>query len=154
MRLGISETLFANLEYFAQYAGAGYCDNNEDGSVNTVITCADNVCPLVQAAGAYNILEFTGNGTDQEGFIAIDPKNSLIVLSFRGSDSFQNVLYDILFAFTPCEFGDGCMAEYGFYASWLSVKDVVLSAVETAVTIFPVSIIFILLCAEFISRTG
>lgn len=38
---------------------------------------------------------------------------------------------------TPCEFGEGCQAEYGFYDSWMSVKDVVVGTVKTAVSIFP-----------------
>jgi len=133
----ISQTLYSNLEFFAQYAGSSYCTEDEDSAVDALITCGNDVCPLVEAAGAYNIVEFDGNDTDQEGYIAIDPKNSLIVVSFRGSSSILNFIDDADFPYTACEFGTGCEAHAGFYASWTSTKAVVVSTVTAAVEQFP-----------------
>lgn len=136
VRRDLSTTLYNNFKYFAQYAGASYCKNNEESHVNTVVTCIDDVCPDLTSNGVYIIGEFSGAPADQEGFVAIDPKNSLIVISFRGSDSIENFIYDGMFSSTCCEFGDGCQVEVGFWNSWLSVKDIVNSTVAAAISNF------------------
>lgn len=53
----LSPALFAEFQLFAEYAGASYCANDDD-STGDDITCADDVCPLVAAAGAVSVLEF------------------------------------------------------------------------------------------------
>lgn len=102
-----------------------------------MLTCTNDVCPEVESAHAYEIAHFTGNYTDQQGFIAIDPTKNLIVVVFRGSDSLDNWLYDLKFTFTTCEFGTACEADDGFYACWTSVKNAVVATVANAVSTFP-----------------
>lgn len=53
----IDAALFADLEYYVQYAAAAYCSNNDDSS-GTPITCSTGTCPDVQAAEATSVLEF------------------------------------------------------------------------------------------------
>lgn len=40
----------SDLELYAQYAGASYC--NDDAAVGAAIVCSDDVCPDVTAANA------------------------------------------------------------------------------------------------------
>ncbi|KAK7954028.1 lipase [Apiospora saccharicola] len=78
----------SQLDFYAEYAGASYC--NSEAPVGSTVTCAENVCPEVTAAGAFVTATFVGKVTDIQGFLSTDPKNKVIVLSFRGSHSIRN----------------------------------------------------------------
>jgi hypothetical protein len=57
----VSPTDFSNFILFSQYAIASYCSSNAEAtSVGTSapITCTNDVCPLVEAAGATSVIEF------------------------------------------------------------------------------------------------
>lgn len=66
------------------------------------------------------------------GFVALDPTNELIVVSFRGSNTLRNWLLDVLFVAAACDLGDGCYAHAGFLAAWESVKSATYAGVEAA----------------------
>lgn len=55
----VTDENFSNFQFYAQYAAASYCQQNDNGTAGTTIECspAEN-CPLVQAAGATTLAEF------------------------------------------------------------------------------------------------
>lgn len=115
---------FSSLGLFAQYAAASHC--NYANSPGQAITCVNNACPLVQASNAKTSLGFTyvvsrtqlpwhsispqpensSEITDVAGYIGIDPTRSLIILSFRGSESIENWItkYNLLSALSNIPF--------------------------------------------------
>ncbi|KAI0124204.1 Alpha/Beta hydrolase protein [Xylariales sp. AK1849] len=121
--------------FFAEYAAAGYC--NSDVDAGTAITCADNACPDVEAAGAVVNATFAGVVTDVEGFVATDETNKLIVASFRGTHSIRNWITDFVFTQSPCNITALCLLHDGFYDAWLEVADDVTTAVATAAAAHP-----------------
>ena len=75
--------------------------------------------------------------TDQEGFVAIDPVNSLIVVALQGSDSIVDYIDDILFLYTSCDLVPGCKVHTGFWNNWNASKSTIFSAVATATASYP-----------------
>ena len=151
----VTATQFSDFTLFAQYAGAAYCSNNDDDT-GGLITCANDVCPTVESNAAQSIVEFTGYvkissrtaatanhlmsrdaKTNQEGFVAIDPVESLIVVSLRGSDSVVNYIDDVLFLYTSCDFIPGGKVHTGFWNNWLASQSTIVSAVENATAAYP-----------------
>jgi len=127
---------FANFQLFAQYSAAAYCPN-DNNSTGSAITCADDVCPLVEAAGATSVVEFITVLTDNQGFVAVDDTNELVVLSFRGTNTLQNYIDDVVFLQVPCDFGIGCLVHSGFYATWLDSQNVAVAGVTAAMAANP-----------------
>lgn len=52
----VTEAELSTLEFFAQYAAASYC--NSEVSLGSVVTCTENTCPDVTAAGATVLATF------------------------------------------------------------------------------------------------
>lgn len=77
-------------------------------------------------------MQHSGSILDTRGFVAVDPVDKLIVLSFRGSSSTENWIADFLFAQVPCDLGNGCLAHVGFYGSWAEVASRAIAAVKKA----------------------
>lgn len=55
--LDVSSSLLNNLDLFAQYSAAAYCDENLN-STGTKLTCSVGNCPLVEAASTQSLDEF------------------------------------------------------------------------------------------------
>ena len=55
--LAISPDMFQSLEFFSQYAGAAYCDNN-NGGPNIKIVCPAGNCKLVESADTVTLTDF------------------------------------------------------------------------------------------------
>lgn len=135
---GLNDTTFANLKFFAQYASAAYDPRNSNSS-GTPIGCCDGTCNDVQAAGAYTVNEFyTLDLTQTNGFLAVDPTNKLIVLSFRGTTVLANYLQDLLFEqIQPPEYCLGCFVDIGFYNSWLAGEWAIKTGLVATIAQFP-----------------
>lgn len=66
----------------------------------------------------------------------MDKTNELIVLSFRGSSSFDNWIANIDFVKTDVDLCDGCEAHSGFWEAWGSVADSVTSQIDSALSTY------------------
>lgn len=74
-----------------------------------------------------SILEFQNTiGTDTTGFLASDDTNKQIVLSFRGSESFNNWVANAAFQLKQEQVCKGCQVETGFWLSRLAVRNVLM----------------------------
>ncbi|KAJ4384228.1 hypothetical protein N0V86_001075 [Didymella sp. IMI 355093] len=134
----IDTTLLQTFRLMSQYASAAYCSNNFN-SPGTQIQCGSGNCPLVETADSATVLEYskTETLTDVTGFVAIDHTNSLIVVSFRGSQSIDNWLTNLDFGFVATDICAGCSAHAGFWQSWLDARDAVTPAVQAATKQYP-----------------
>ncbi|OTB06123.1 hypothetical protein M426DRAFT_118614 [Hypoxylon sp. CI-4A] len=119
-----------SLSFFAQYAGASYCNSNV--SVGSVVTCAEDVCPDVNAAGAKVLATFSGSITDVQGFVSSDDTNQLIVASIKGSESIRNWIADLSFIRVDCDLVDDCGVHAGFQTAYDEIADELLAAVKDA----------------------
>lgn len=68
--------------------------------------------------------------TDTSGYVAYDHTNSLIVVAFRGSESFRNYLTFLNFPLVPIDLCAGCFSAAGYWTAWLEVRDDILAAVD------------------------
>ncbi|OCK81543.1 alpha/beta-hydrolase [Lepidopterella palustris CBS 459.81] len=122
----------ATLNFYEQYAAAAYCPSNND-SPNTKVTCSSGNCPLVESDDTNTVSEFQNSlETDVTGFVALDTTRSLIVVSFRGSESLRNWLADVDFPLVATDLCADCSASAGFWNSWVEARDDVLAAIRTA----------------------
>ncbi|RAL03111.1 lipase family protein [Aspergillus ibericus CBS 121593] len=138
-RRDITSALLDKIDLFAQYSAAAYCSSNIE-STGTTLTCSVGNCPLVEAAGATTIDEFdeTSDYGDPTGFIAIDPTNDYIVLSFRGSSDLSNWIADLDFGLTSVsDICSGCEMHKGFLEAWENISTTITSKVEAAVAEYP-----------------
>ena len=71
------------------------------------------------------------------GFIAIDPTNELVVLSFRGSHSRQNWVTDLHIEKMCSDLCNTCFVHGGFWESWVSMRDMIVSNALRAVAAHP-----------------
>ncbi|EMR64488.1 putative lipase protein [Eutypa lata UCREL1] len=117
-------------DFYAQYAAAGYC--NSESAIGSTVTCSNNACPEVTAAGATIQSTFSGILTDIQGFVSVDDTNKLIVTSFKGSSSIRNWITDFVFLQIPCDLTLGCLLHAGFSTAWEEVADEVLAGVKAA----------------------
>ncbi|KAF1974427.1 alpha/beta-hydrolase [Bimuria novae-zelandiae CBS 107.79] len=140
----VNDALLADFELMEQYASAAYCWTNFNSPGNQ-IKCNDGTCPLVQAANATSVVEYNRSflrsysdlATDVTGFVALDPTNELIVVSFRGSVSIQNWITNIDFKAVSTNLCSGCTAHRGFYQSWLDSRSAVTATVNSLVAANP-----------------
>ncbi|KAI0397050.1 lipase [Xylariaceae sp. FL0594] len=126
----VSEDMLNTLRLYSQYAGASYC--NSESPAGSVVTCADDACPAVTAAGAKIVASFQGSSTDIQGFVSTDDQNQVIVLSVRGSHSVRNWITDFTFLQKDCGFISGCKVHEGFAKAWEEISEAALAAVQTA----------------------
>ncbi|KAK8038204.1 hypothetical protein PG994_014971 [Apiospora phragmitis] len=129
-RQSVTAEEVTHLDFYAEYAGASYC--NSEAPVNSIVTCADDVCPEVNAAGAVINATFAGAVTDIQGFLATDPKNKLIVLSFRGSHSIRNWITNFVFLQESCGLVSGCLLHAGFAGAYKEVAEPLTAALAAA----------------------
>ncbi|KAK3326676.1 Alpha/Beta hydrolase protein [Apodospora peruviana] len=121
---------FSSLGLFAQYAAAAQC--NYANAPGQPIVCGGGACPQVQTINAKTVLGFTAKITDTRGYIGIDPTRSLIILSFRGSESLQNWITDVLFLKISCSLTPNCKVHLGFAAAWEEVSATVIAGITAA----------------------
>ncbi|KAI1129714.1 lipase [Nemania abortiva] len=129
-RAAISTEMLATLKLYSQYAGASYC--NSEKVVGSTVTCIQNACPDVTAAGAKITATYKGSRTDIRGFVSTDAKNKVIVVSIRGSHSVRNWITDLRFLQKDCTLVSGCKVHTGFATAWDEISATVLSAVKAA----------------------
>ncbi|RDW83622.1 lipase family protein [Aspergillus mulundensis] len=134
----INEALLERFDIFAQYAAASGCDQNNNSTDSSLITC-DYGCPLLTYYGDTTLYEFQNRGLgDVTGYLALDNFRKLIVLVFRGSTSSQNWRADLNFlAYWDWLLCPNCYVHAGFWASWKSVEGDVLWTIRQAVTQYP-----------------
>lgn len=72
--------------------------------------------------------------TDATGFVAVDSKNRLIILSFRGSTSLGNWIGNVNIDFATWSQCGGCTVHSGFLQSWTDSKDKVTTALKSAIS--------------------
>ena len=73
--------------------------------------------------------------TNTTGFVAVDTVRRLIVVSFRGTQTFGNLQADLNAGLTPLDMCNGvanCLGHSGFFQSWKDVRDIVIPAVKAA----------------------
>ena len=88
--------------------------------------------------------------TDIRGFVAVDPVEKAIIVSFRASSSTENWItkyeppsifhctetkltrFSFIFTFVPCSLVDGCLVHTGFKVAWDEIRDEVFEAVASA----------------------
>ncbi|MCJ1295019.1 hypothetical protein MMC34_006580 [Xylographa carneopallida] len=131
--VGIPEKLFQDFRLMAAYAAAAYCPSNND-SPGTQVTCPTSNCPLVEAANATTMMEFEDTIlTDDTGFIAVDEKNKMIILAFRGSDSWSNWAVNLEIIRVATGWCDDCDVHDGYWRSWHEIKDKIIPLLDKAV---------------------
>ncbi|KAI0380770.1 alpha/beta-hydrolase [Hypomontagnella monticulosa] len=133
--VSISEADFNDIKFFAQYAGASYC--NSEAPVGSVVTCAEDVCPDVTSAGAKVVATFHGDLTDVQGFVSSDDTNKLIVVSVKGSESVRNWIADLTFLKSDCDLVDDCRVHTGFLTGYNEIEDDLLAGVAAATAAQP-----------------
>jgi len=114
-------------------AGAAYCAGHLGAGVN------EWKCTVCDKYPGVNATEVYAPGTDANGFVAVDPNNHRIVVSFSGTDplSIRNWIDDISTLKTNFPFCSGCEVHNGFYNTYLSVQSQVLTLVKEARTQHP-----------------
>ncbi|KAI1376491.1 alpha/beta-hydrolase [Hypoxylon crocopeplum] len=126
----VSAAQVSTLQFFAQYAGASYC--NSEAAPGAIVTCSENTCPDVTAAGATVVATFSGEITDIQGFVSSDDTNELIVVSVRGSESIRNWIADLSFIPVPCDLVDDCLVHTGFLTAYDEISEDLLAGLATA----------------------
>ena len=75
--------------------------------------------------------------TNTTGFVAVDKVRNLIVVSFRGTQTFGNLQADFNLGLTPLDISNGtanCLGHAGFFQSWKDVRDMIIPEVKKAST--------------------
>ncbi|OOQ88966.1 Lipase [Penicillium brasilianum] len=135
----VSSATLSELTLFSQYAAASYCTNNV-GSTGNAVSCSGGYCPEVQSAGATTLYEFEDSTDfgDVAGFLAVDPTNKLLVVSFRGSRTLSNWIANLDFGLTDASsLCTGCKAHSGFFLSWKAVSAALTAQIASAVSAYP-----------------
>ncbi|MCJ1321499.1 hypothetical protein MMC15_006844 [Xylographa vitiligo] len=135
--IGIPEKLFQDFRLMAEYSAAAYCPSNND-SPGTQVTCPTSNCPLVEAADATTMMEFEDtSSTDDTGFVAVDDKNRMVIVAFRGSDSWSNWVVNLEVIRVATGWCDNCNVHDGYWKSWHEIKDRIIPLLEKAVKEHP-----------------
>ncbi|KAK4157641.1 Alpha/Beta hydrolase protein [Chaetomidium leptoderma] len=127
---GVTAQLLNKFKLYAQWSVAASCNNEK--AAGEAVTCQPGQCSMFDSHNATVVASFIGTILDTRGFVAVDPVDQQIVVSFRGTTSVRNWIVDIFFLQIPCDLGAGCLAHSGFAASWVEVASRVLAAVNTA----------------------
>jgi predicted lipase len=81
---------------------------------------------------ANSLLRGTIASADVFGFVATDPSRSLIVLSFRGTDSIRNWITNLQAELVDTPICGGCKVHDGFNKAWSERRDAVITAINSA----------------------
>jgi len=71
------------------------------------------------------------------GYVAFDHTHSLIIVSFRGSESFRNYLTFLNFPLIPIDLCTGCLSAKGYWTAWLDIRDDILKAAKETHEAYP-----------------
>lgn len=90
-------TLLRNINTFARYATAAYCQDLTDGSIDSKVCSNPQAGACGDLADATTVTEFGTTQHTISGNIAVSNSQKLIVLSFRGTDvySVRDVMSDL-----------------------------------------------------------
>lgn len=66
--------------------------------------------------------------TDATGFVAVDNTNKLVVISFRGTQSFENEVTDANYTRVESDLCPKCLVHEGFWFSWTEARNATLTA--------------------------
>lgn len=110
---------------YVTFCGASYCTDPLIGK-NTIDNWSCKACkdlPNVKAT------TFHGSRSDANGFVAYDPSVNEILVAFAGTDplSIQNWINDLSFIQTDYPYCSGCKVHQGFYRSYESVHDQIIT---------------------------
>ncbi|KAK4162779.1 Alpha/Beta hydrolase protein [Cladorrhinum sp. PSN259] len=130
-RAAVSAADLAKIKLYAQWTAAASC-NSDDVAPGTKVTCGKNECDTIESHNATVVGSFIGSILDTRGFVAVDPVDKVIVLSFKGSVSVRNWIVDFIFTQVPCDLVPGCLVHTGFYASYLEIASRALALVKEA----------------------
>lgn len=116
---------------YVKFSGAAYCADPifAHDSIN------DWSCKACKNFPGVTATTFHGKIKDANGFVAYDPTENEIIVSFSGTDplSIQNWIDDLDFIQTSYPYcGNGCKVHEGFYKSFNSTVDQVKSLVNSA----------------------
>ncbi|KAI0403662.1 lipase [Xylaria palmicola] len=129
----VSEETWTRVKLMAQYSASAYCNWGVRRGTN--ISC--DTCPDVTAAGVTIVEISGGEGTGVVGFVAVDPKNQLIVAVVRGSASARNWT-SIQFAKRRCnKLVQHCHVHDGFARAWDEISHWMLYGVRKAKAAHP-----------------
>ncbi|KAJ3077767.1 hypothetical protein HK102_004985 [Quaeritorhiza haematococci] len=120
-----------DLKYHQAYAAAAYCLNGVKEW-----TCRER---CTATPGTVVVAQFDTPLTDTNGFVAHNPTIKSVIVSFRGTMSFQNLLVDL--AALPLDFNytevPGAKIHAGFRKAYDEAKDIVRNAVGDVLRRFP-----------------
>ncbi|BCR89853.1 lipase family protein [Aspergillus chevalieri] len=132
----VSSDILQQLELFAQYSAASYCERNIN-SAGDKLTCKAGNCAIVQEAETTTLYEFE-NENDVAGYLAADTTNNLLVLSFRGSRTIDNWIDNIDFIQEDItDVCNDCWAHGGWWDAWQEVADELSGQIKDAVNQYP-----------------
>ncbi|KAH7360875.1 lipase [Rhexocercosporidium sp. MPI-PUGE-AT-0058] len=129
--------ILTNMKYYVQHAAAAYCNSKPSG-VGSKISCGSNACPAVAANSITNYAYLGFDQAQVEGYVGIDSVNKAIVVSYKGTKSFANVIADLLIPKASCsELVSGCKLHQGFLYAWGDVQSNTMTAVKNAKAAYP-----------------
>lgn len=124
---------------YVDFAGAAYCADPifADESIS------DWSCKVCAKYPGVTATPFHAVGTDANGFVAYDPAKNEIVVSFSGTDplSIRAWIDDISTRKVDYPYCSGCQVHEGFYRTYTSVRDQILSTVKSLRLAYPSSTI-------------
>eukprot|EP01126_Amoeba_proteus_P055185 TRINITY_DN6831_c0_g1_i1.p1 TRINITY_DN6831_c0_g1~~TRINITY_DN6831_c0_g1_i1.p1 ORF type:complete len:278 (+),score=41.62 TRINITY_DN6831_c0_g1_i1:248-1081(+) len=120
---------------FADFTGAAYCSGNVGQGVKNWD------CDVCRKYPGVSATEVSDNETNANGFVAYNPNNKEIVISFCGTDplSIKDWIDDIDTIQIDYDACNDCKVHRGFYLTYLSVKPQVLSALDFYLATYPTS---------------
>ena len=133
----VSQELLDRMKLMSQYAAAACCPGNNNSSL-TEIKCPTGNCPLVEEKHVQSLVEFENMmAADTTGYVSIDNRGKDIVVAFRGTKSKANKHEDLKTTRVATGWCEDCGSHYGFWESWVQVRDVVLGTVQSIMKLHP-----------------
>lgn len=83
------------------------------------------------------LIIFSTLGTGVTGYVAADPLNRLIIVSFRGSNTIENWLTNLQFDLVSTDICRSCTVHRGFWQSWLDSRTDILACIKAAAKTHP-----------------
>ncbi|KAJ5612261.1 hypothetical protein N7510_005455, partial [Penicillium lagena] len=134
----VSAEVLMQLILFSEYCAAATCAGNFN-SKGTRVVCDPGVCPTLEQTETIIITGFKElNPGDTTGFLALDTTNKLIVLSFRGTRTLENIITDSEYQQVPIyEICPDCQVHRGFYYAWINFSQFIMPYIDRIATEHP-----------------
>jgi len=101
-------------------------------------------CSWCSAMPSNEVSVIYESSTDTLVYTAYLPKQDRVLVSFRGSQSLTNWIYNLKFSKTSAyPLCDGCKVHHGFYRSWLAVADEVTNSTKALLAKHPSAQLYI-----------